>query len=168
MATATTPDQHTLTWSLGSLSRARERGRSAGECPCGLLLVVLVIVGRKFFECTLGYIRLPQLFAPSRSRTGFLFTPRPPRRCARLGTLIQFTVAPIYDFFFQCYTLSLPHPSLSLSFLLFHITALSVFRYLQTVATSLEAILRTALAKYWNLASPMNVKKSDLCLVIVF
>lgn len=63
MATATTPDQHTLAWSL-VLSRARDlRERGRAESICGRvsvwLLVVPVIVGRKFSST----LRSPSLYS---------------------------------------------------------------------------------------------------------
>lgn len=100
MATATTPDQHTLGLDplLGSLrdhgENVAERCRSAGEC----------CARRRGGRSSLGNSPLQShaRLAPSGSRTGFLFAPRPPRRCTRLGPFIQFTV-PIYIYIYMIF-----------------------------------------------------------------
>lgn len=94
MATATTPDQHTLGLDplLGSLrdhgENVAERCRSAGEC----------CARRRGGRSSLGNSPLQShaRLAPSWSRTGFLFAPRPPGRCSRLGPLSS----PIYIYDF--------------------------------------------------------------------
>ena len=94
--------------SLGSLrdhgENVAERCRSAGEC----------CARRRGGRSSLGNSPLQShaRLAPSWSRTGFLFAPRPPRRCARLGPLIQFTDIYIYIYI---WFFTITDPVLSLS-----------------------------------------------------
>lgn len=91
MATATTPDQHTLARSARS-ARAWPSGADPRESVVRALLVVAVIVGRKF-SATLASSTLHR----GPGRVSYLRQDH--LGDTRLGALIQFTVAPIYHFF---------------------------------------------------------------------
>lgn len=155
-----------------------ERSRSAGECPCGCSSCRWSSVGNSRVPCA------RRLSTPSGSRTGFLFTSRPPRRYAFRSPHPVHRCSDIWFFSMLArpcplsVSLSLS-PFLSLSFSRCVSTArldsrfarvcvkaaTLDFRFLQNYLLfqlKLFSLLRyyfvSILAKYWNLAIGMDVK----------